>query len=203
MPIEVFADVWCPFTHVGLRRFVELRARVPEPPDLHVRAWPLERVNGRPLDPDFVAEEIEQLQASVASELFSGFDRGRFPSTTLPALALSGRAYQASPAVGEAVALELRDRLFERGEDISDPDVLRAVADAHDLPADAVHDEELAIRDWQEGRARGVIGSPHFFTPGGDFFCPALDVRKVDGHLLITADPEGFDRFIRSCFAGS
>lgn len=200
MPVEVFADVWCPFTHVGLRRFVELRTRVQEPVGLHVRAWPLERVNGRPLDPGFVAEEIDELRASVAPELFAGFDRDGFPTTTLPALALTGHGYQESAAIGEAVALELRDRLFERGEDISDPDVLRAVADAHDLPVEAVHDEELAIRDWHEGQTRGVIGSPHFFTPGGDFFCPALDVRKVDGHLLITADPEGFDRFIRSCF---
>ena len=58
---------------------------------------------------------------------------------------------------------------------------------------------EIVEADWAEGKARGVMGSPHFFTPGGDFFCPALDVRRVDGHLRITADPEGFDRFLESC----
>ena len=52
-------------------------------------------------------------------------------------------------------------------------------------------------RDWDEGRSRGVIGSPHFFTPGGDFFCPALDVRQVDGHVRITPDPDGFERVYR------
>ena len=28
MQVEVFADVWCPFTHVGLRRLVERRDHV-------------------------------------------------------------------------------------------------------------------------------------------------------------------------------
>jgi 2-hydroxychromene-2-carboxylate isomerase len=200
MQVEVFADVWCPFTHVGLRRFVELRGRMAAPPVLVVRSWPLELVNGAPMDPAFIAEEVEDIRASVAPDLFAGFDVERFPTTTLGALALTGRAYERSPATGEAVALELRDRLFERGEDISDGDVLAAVAAAHDLPAAATDDHDIPGRDWREGRARGVIGSPHFFTPGGDWFCPALDVsRDPDGHLRITADPEGFDAFVRSC----
>jgi predicted DsbA family dithiol-disulfide isomerase len=202
MQVEVFADVWCPFTHVGLRRFVERRARAGKAVDLRVRAWPLERVNGRPLDPAFVAEEVEQIRATVAPELFVGFDIGNFPATTIPALQLTCRAYETSMATGEAVALELRDRLFERGEDVSDPAILAAVATAHGLEPEGPADD-LPGQDWQEGQRRGVIGSPHFFTPGGSFFCPALDVRKVDGHLLITADPEGFDRFVRSCLASS
>jgi predicted DsbA family dithiol-disulfide isomerase len=200
MQVEVFADVWCPFTHVGLRRFVELRRRMAAPPVLVVRSWPLELVNGAPMDPDFIAEEVDDIRASVAPDLFGGFDVGRFPTTTLGALALTGRAYEQSPATGEAVALELRDRLFERGEDIGDPDVLAAVAARHRLPADAAEHHDIPERDWHEGRERGVIGSPHFFTPGGDWFCPALDVsRAADGHLRITADPEGFDAFVRSC----
>jgi hypothetical protein len=45
-----------------------------------------------------------------------------------------------------------------------------------------------------------VIGSPHFFTPAGSFFCPSLDVHRDDtGHLRITAD-SGFDQFIATCF---
>ena len=200
MQIEVFADVWCPFTHVGLRRFVDLRAQMGTPMALVVRAWPLELVNGKPMDAGFIAEEVEDIRGSVAPELFAGFDPARFPHTTLPALALTAHAYEASAAVGEAVALELRDRLFERGEDIADPEVLAAVAAGHGLPAAASDDHDLARRDWHEGQQRGVIGSPHFFTPGGDWFCPSLDVSRADdGHLRITDDPEGFDAFVRSC----
>lgn len=197
--VEVFADVWCPFAHVGLRRFVERRAQVGVEARLLVRAWPLEWVNGEPMDAGFIGEEVAQIRATVAPDLFAGFDADRFPTSTIAALELTGRAYARSAAAGEAVALELRDRLFERGEDVGDPDVVAAVAAAHDLPAPA-EVSDLTARDWAEGRERGVIGSPHFFTPGGSFFCPALDVRKVDGHLRITADPAGFDAFIESCF---
>lgn len=200
MHIEVFADVWCPFAHVGLRRFTERRAAAGADVGLLVRAWPLERVNGEPMDPGLIADEVAQIKATVAPELFAGFDPARFPTTTIPALQLSCRAYAASAPVGEAVALELRDRLFERGEDVSDRAVLAEVAARHGLDLDGA-DDDLPGRDWEEGRSRGVIGSPHFFTPGGDFFCPALDVRHVDGHLRITADPEGFERFLDSCFA--
>ena len=195
--IEVFADVWCPFTHVGLRRFVAERAEGRVAGVLRVRAWPLELVNGSPLDPAMVAEEIDQIRAQVDADVFAGFDPDRFPRTTLPALRLSAAAYRVGPQVGEAVALELRHRLFELGQDVSDPDVLAAARESHGVtahaPASTVED------DWAEGRARGVTGSPHFFTPGGQFFCPALEVSHVDGHLRITADPEGFDRFLASC----
>ena len=166
-----------------------------------VRAWPLEWVNGQPMDPGFIAAEVEQIRATVAPDLFVGFDPDRFPTTTVPALQLTGLAYATSVDTGEAVALELRDRLFERGEDVGDPEVLAAVAAAHGL-APVEGDDDLARSDWHEGQARGVIGSPHFFTPGGSFFCPALDVRSVDGHLRITADPAGFDAFLAACFGG-
>ena len=201
--IEVFADVWCPFTHVGLRRFVDQREMRGIEVGLRVRSWPLERVNGQPLDVDFVAEEIDEIRALVAPDLFSGFDPHRFPTTTLPALELTGRAYRGSTTLGESVALELRDRLFERGDDIGRPEVLAEVAAAHGMTPAATDSVEIVESDWAEGKARGVTGSPHFFTPGGDFFCPALDVERIDGQLRITADPEGFDRFLATCFDAS
>ena len=65
--IEVFADVACPFTHVGLRRFVERRAERgdPEPVHLRVRSWPLEVVNGQPLDPEHAAEAAAAARAAL------------------------------------------------------------------------------------------------------------------------------------------
>ena len=51
--IEVFADIWCPFAHVGLLAIAEERIRTGRfDVAIRVRAWPLELVNGVPLDPD-------------------------------------------------------------------------------------------------------------------------------------------------------
>ena len=85
--IEVFADVACPFTHVGLRRLVERRDELGRTDvRLRVRAWPLEVVNGEPLDPAFIEEEVDDIRAQVAPDLFTGFRRGAFPASTLSLL---------------------------------------------------------------------------------------------------------------------
>lgn len=200
--IEVFADVGCPFTHVGLRRFVERRRDAGrDDVVLAVRAWPLELVNGTPLDPDFIAEEVEEIHDQVAGELFAGFRAETFPATSLPAMALAAEAYRAGPEVGERVSLRLRELLFEEGRDVASPDVLEAVAAEHGLHPDAAEGRARVEAEHAEGRERGVIGSPHFFTPAGGFFCPSLDVgRDAAGHLRITADPDAFDAFVASCF---
>ncbi|MGZ4803623.1 MAG: DsbA family oxidoreductase, partial [Acidimicrobiia bacterium] len=86
--IEVFADISCPFTHVGLRRLIERRDQIGSTAVVHVKAWPLELVNGEPLSGPLVAEKVVALRSQVAPDLFLGFDAERFPSTTLPAMAL-------------------------------------------------------------------------------------------------------------------
>ena len=203
--IEVFADVGCPFTHVGLRRFAERRDADPALADvrLRVRSWPLELVNDAPLDPDFIAEEVDEIREQVAPDLFAGFDPAAFPATGLPAMALAAAAYRDDVATGEAVSLALRDLLFEQGRDVADAGVLAGVADAHGVGFDPGDPPVALVRDdYAEGRDRGVQGSPHFFTPAGAFFCPSLDIsRDAQGHLRITADPVGFDQFLDSCFA--
>lgn len=198
--IDVFADVSCPFTHVGLRRLVEHRHRIGrDDVRIIVRAWPLELVNGAPLAADFVAEEIAQIRAQVAPELFTGFRTDRFPRTTLDALRLTHAAYLVGDEVGEAVALELRDRLFERGEDVSDPAVLALVAHDHGVIVGAETDD--AVRsEWELGRRKGVIGSPHYFGPGIDMFCPALHIEKDGEHLHIEFDEAAFGAFTDACF---
>jgi predicted DsbA family dithiol-disulfide isomerase len=200
--IEVFADVGCPFTHVGLRRFVERRdALGRDDVVLRVRSWPLEVVNGQPLDPTFIAEEVDDLREQLGPELFTGFDGSAFPATSMPAMALAVAGYDVGPATGEAISLELRDLLFEQNTDVADLDVLAALAARHGIQAD-LSDHRRVLADHAEGVERGVIGSPHFFTPTGGFFCPSLDVhRDDDGHLRITADAEGFDRFLAACLA--
>jgi len=201
--IEVFADIVCPFTHVGLRRFVERRRRDGrDDVMLCVRSWPLELVNGVALAADFVADEIVELRAVAAPDLFRGFSADTFPATSMPALSLVASAYEVSVTVGESVSLAVRDRLFEDGLDVEDPASLRELADRFGVPhSDPDATRARVIADLDEGRARGVIGSPHFFTPRGDFFCPALDVsRDAEGHLHVAADPAAFDAFVDTCF---
>lgn len=198
--IEVFADIGCPFTHVGLRRFVQRRTEAGrEDLVLHVRAWPLEVVNGRPLDAAFVAEEIDDIRSQLGPDTFVGFDPAAFPSTSLPALTLAAAAFESSVAAGEAVSLALRDLLFEQGVDISDRQVLETMAADHGIDVD-LDDHEPVHAEHKLGVERAVIGSPHFFTPDGDYFCPALQIHRDEtGHLRVALDPSGFERFFESC----
>ena len=198
--VEVYADVICPFTHVGLRRFVQRRTELGrDDVKLHIRAWPLEIVNGAPLAAEVVAAEIDELRGEVAPGLFGGFRPDCFPATSLPAMVLADAAYGQSLDAGEQIGLELRSMLFEGGMDVSRPDVLLPLAAEYDLRVD-LGDPTRVLDDYAEGRRRGVVGSPHYFTPDGDFFCPALDVTHDDaGHLRVQLDPAGFDRFVDAC----
>jgi predicted DsbA family dithiol-disulfide isomerase len=201
--IEVFADIVCPFTHVGLRRFTSRRRDAGrEDVSLRILAWPLELVNGAPLDADFVADEIDELRQIVAPDLFKGFRAEVFPRSSLPAMALASAASAVAIGIGERVGLELRDLLFEQGLDLGDADLLAGVADRHGVPfSDSAEERERVLAEYANGMHRGVKGSPHYFTPGGDFFCPALDIsRDAAGHLHIQADPRSFDAFIDACF---
>jgi hypothetical protein len=116
-------------------------------------------------------------------------------------MTLAAAAYLVDVPTGEAVSLELRDLLFEQGVDISDPAVLGRLAQRHGVSVD-VSDDTAVRADHRLGQGRGVVGSPHFFTASGDFFCPSLEVsRDASGHLRITTDPEGFERFLASCLS--
>lgn len=209
--LEVFADVGCPFTHLGLVRFVDERKRRGRSDVvLRVRAWPLELVNGTPLDAAFIAEEVDDIRAQVAPHQFRSFTEAAFPTSTLPAMHLAAAADEAGPEVGEQVALALRDALFEEGLDVGDDAVLARIASDHGLTwppgaGDRRHLDAVVRQDWAEGRERGVIGSPHFFFTSGDgYFCPALDVgRDERGHLRVHADPEGFAAFLNEVFRQS
>lgn len=201
--IEIFADIWCPFAHVGLRALVAQRqARGRDDLPLWIRAWPLELVNSKPLDAHEVAEEIADLRAQVAPDLFAGFDEGAFPTTTLPALALASRAYWCDARTGEQVSLGLRNALFEEGRDIADIEVLASIARLYDIDGASPEDDEIVRNDWKDGQRRGVEGSPHFFCGGVSAFCPSLDISKDDnGHLHVRADTAGLDHFVSQCLA--
>jgi len=187
--IEVFADVWCPFAHVGLRAARRERERSGrDDVTFVIRPWPLELVNGVALDPAVTARHVRELREQVAPELFADFDESAFPTTTLPALALAIAAYEHDVATGEAVSWALRDALFEFGRDVSDPDVLAALARSFGLGEDAATRTASVEAQWHQGQARGVKGSPHFFCGAHDAFCPTLDISRLEGGDLSLRD---------------
>lgn len=199
--IELFAEITCPFTHVGLRRLLAERAdRHRTTPRLRVRAWPLELVNDGPLDGAGVAEKAAALRAQVAPDLFARVDPANWPATSRPAFALVHAAYRQGLDVGEAVSVSIRDALFEFGQDISDPEVLAAVAADHGVGPVTDADETSVEADWEEGRRRGVVGSPHFYFGDADAFCPTLAITKPDGKLHVEIDRSTFDAFVDTVF---
>lgn len=203
--IEVYADIWCPFAHVGLRSVVRRRNEL-ERDDvvMRVRAWPLELVNGAPLDRRSTAEHVDELRTQVASDLFGHFDPDHFPHTSLPALAVAAAAYRRDNMTGETVSLALRNALFEEGRDISRPDVLAGVANAHGIGAPDADDHEAVLAEWHAGESRGVKGSPHFFCENIEVFCPSLDISKTEeGHLQLRRNTEALDSFLARCFKES
>jgi predicted DsbA family dithiol-disulfide isomerase len=202
--IEVYADIWCPFAHVGLRSVFERRRELGrDDVAFIVRAWPLELVNGAPLDPSITAQHIEELREQVAPQLFQHFDPRHFPTTTLPALALVAGAYRQDARLGETVSFALRDALFERGCDVSHRDVLSHIGTRYGVRV-TDEDRESVLSEWREGQARGVKGSPHFFCGATEVFCPSLDIaRNTDGRLQIERNRAALDGFLLRCFGPS
>jgi predicted DsbA family dithiol-disulfide isomerase len=199
--IEVFADIWCPFAHVGLRTIYEQRARVGRTDmPIWVRAWPLELVNGMPLDPALTAEHANELREQVAPNLFRHLDVNEFPSSTLDALALANRAYRIDFQVGERASFALRNAIFEEGQDISDPSTLEDISRDLGVAMPDESDRVGVLADWHEGQRRGVLGSPHFFCDDDDVFCPSLDITKdpVKG-LSIVRDTSRLTDFLSRC----
>lgn len=204
--VEVFADILCPFTHAGLHTLIDRRTeRGLTAPRLRIRSWPLELINGKPLDADHVAAEIKALRASVRPDLFAGFSVETFPRTSMTAFALTAAAARnGDPALVEEVGMALRNALFEEGRDIGQPEVVAAIAERFGLiPLDSEETAEAVRTDWDEGKARGVVGSPHFFTAdGGNWFCPALAISRDEVGDFVVAWKQGTESFVQSVFAG-
>ncbi|MEI7593763.1 MAG: DsbA family protein [Actinomycetes bacterium] len=202
--IEVFADVSCPFAHVGLQRLVAKRAEMGrEDIRFWVRSWPLEIVNGEPRTGEGLRGIVADIREQVAPDSFAAFDAERFPSTLLPAMTLADYAYDQSLDSGERISLELRDLVFEQGVDVSDASVLADLAARYGIeitPAELFDRARMDV-DHAAGIQRGVIGSPHFFVGDANFFCPGLVIqRNPGGKNLVEIDTASFDAFAAICF---
>jgi predicted DsbA family dithiol-disulfide isomerase len=205
--VEVFADVLCPFTHAGLHTLIDRRRELGlTEPRLRIRAWPLELINGKPLDPHHIGAEIVALRGSVRPDLFGGFSEETFPATSMAAFALTAAADRsADPVLIEEVGMALRDAVFEQGLDVGRPEVVAPIAARFGLePLDADATLAAVHADWDEGKARGVVGSPHFFTDdGGNWFCPSLAISRDDVGNFVVAWKQGTEDFVGRAFGVS
>ena len=202
--LEIYADLWCPFAHLGLRAAARLRDELNPGDPLVIRAWPLELVNGIALDATKTKTNVDALQASVAPELFLGFKARVMPNSTLQALALVESANDLDPVLGERIGLGLRNLLFEHGIKIDNPELLEGIAQQNGLRESVINDTDRVIQRWSEGVARGVKGSPHFFFGETNLFCPLLDLSRNDqGALRVSEDIERLSEFLVSGFSAS
>ncbi len=198
----MFADITCPFTHIGLKIVGAEVAALDADIDIHVRAWPLEWVNGTMADPVAIGEKIALITDQLGVSDFAGFRTDRWPRTAIPALNLAAAGYEVDRATGLAVSLRLRSLVFEEGRDVADPDVLAEVAGSFGLAAPRIDPVDSVINDYEEGKRRGVRGSPDFFIGENEFFCPSLDLgHDTEGTLTSAFDADGLRALIASAAA--
>jgi len=194
--VEVFADITCPFTHVGLRTVAGAVADIDPDIELRMRAWPLEWVNASPTPADMVGAEILALREQAGIDAFEGFDPDTWPTTTIPAHNLAAAAYDKDSRTGLRVSLAVRDALFEDGLDVSDVDVLARLAADHGLETPSPEPVASVEADYAEGTRRGVRGSPDFWVGSDEFFCPALTVEHDESGFTVGFDNDGLQRFL-------
>jgi hypothetical protein len=204
--IEVFADIWCPSTHAALHSINDQLAAMRRPDiRIWVRAWPLEWVNGKAMEPSAAVSRSDELRDQVVPDLFDEFDGSRFPRSTIPALALVAKGYKVGFRVGESLSLEIRDVLFEQGHDVSDPEILNRIGRYFDLAPPGPDDYATVVAEWKEGLDRGVRGSPHFFCGDAECFCPSLDITR-QAHGGTREAQTGFGHlglFVEDCLSAS
>jgi predicted DsbA family dithiol-disulfide isomerase len=194
--LEVFADITCPFTHVGLKKVVKELTDVDGDVEIVIRAWPLEWVNGAPLGAAAVEAKITALQLQLGTDDFNNFCGDVWPTTTIPALNLAAAASDIDVSTGLAVSLALREALFEEGLDVGDLAVLSSVAKRFGLEPPSIEVDARVQADYAEGQRRGVRGSPDFWLGDEAFFCPALTLGHDDEGLTAEFDTEGFRDFL-------
>ena len=200
--IDVYADLWCPFAYVGLKRAMATSEVRSGDVELALRSWPLELINGTPLPQEKTHANATALRASVAPDLFAGVHNWVYPTSTLPALALAAKANVTDLQRGEAVSMHLRHLLFEEGLDLSSDLVLNEVAETFAIAREP-EDLHFVNLEYHEGQQRGVKGSPHFFCSSGEeIFCPTLDLsRDEEGNLHVQEMVSRLEGFFARCAA--
>lgn len=183
--LTVFSDLYCPWAYVFSIRLRRARAGVGQPP-VAWRCWPLELVNERGTPWDSLSQEIPVL-TQLEPDHFAPPRRETWPSTLLPAMeALKVAGELGGPQAADRFDEVARRAFFLDRRDLSiRPTLLDLAAgagldrEAFQVAFDGGGHRRGVIADWQEGRRRGVEGSPHAFLPDGSaVFNPGIG--KID-----------------------
>jgi predicted DsbA family dithiol-disulfide isomerase len=171
--LTVFSDLHCPWAYVFSIRLRRHRAALGAPP-VAWRCWPLELVNERGTTWSTLSSEIPVL-AQLEPDHFAAPRRETLPSTLLPAM----EALKVAAELGGAGGADRFDEAARRAffldrRDLSLRPTLLDLAVEAGLERAAFRDafdggghRREVIADWDEGRRRGVQGSPHAFLPDG------------------------------------
>lgn len=176
--LVVFADLGCPWAHVGVHRLWDARRRagLEDRVRFDVRAFPLELVNERPTP--FAGLQLEvpplsELAPDAGWELWSAAPT-TWPVTMLPAMEAVEAAKEQGLEASEHLDVELRRAFFGASRCISmRPVILEVATGCGRVDADALAealDDGRARRPLLDGywsAAEAVQGSPHVFAPDG------------------------------------
>lgn len=134
--VDVWSDFVCPFCFIGALRLEQLAAQ--RPLDLHWHAFQLRPAGAPPMDAakrEWITGHTPQLAAQMREEFGLDIDRGPLDIDTRAA----HRLFAAAQAAGKGA--QMHDALFRaywlQGEDISDANVLAAIAATLDFDATA------------------------------------------------------------------
>jgi predicted DsbA family dithiol-disulfide isomerase len=183
--LTVFSDLHCPWAYVFTIRLRRARAEIGQPP-VAWRCWPLELVNERGTPWETLSQEIPVL-TQLEPDHFAPPRRETWPSTLLPAMeALKVAAELGGPEAADRFDQAARRAFFLDRRDLSIRPTLLDLGAEAGLDRDAFRDafdggghRRSVVADWQEGRRRGVEGSPHAFLPDGTaVFNPGIG--KID-----------------------
>jgi predicted DsbA family dithiol-disulfide isomerase len=171
--LTVFSDLYCPWAYVFSIRLRRARAGLDRPP-VAWRCWPLELVNERGTPWDTITQEVPVL-AQLEPDHFAPPRRETWPSTLLPAMeALKVAGELGGPEAADRFDEAARRAFFRDRRDLSIRPTLAEIAAEAGLDRAGFLDafdggghRRSVVADWQEGRRRGVQGSPHAFLPDG------------------------------------
>ena len=173
--IEVFADIWCPFAHVGLRAIQERAG--PERSHRRVDLGPSVAVaigeRRAPRSDGHLATRRRTCESRSPRSCSATSTSDRFPTSTLDALALANRAYRSGLHSGERASFALRDALFEEGRDVSDPRRPRIPGERSGRGH--ARRSPTARLSWRTGtKESGAVSSAHHISSVATPTCSAL-----------------------------
>ena len=171
--LTVFSDLHCPWAYVFSIRLRRARTAVGEPP-VAWRCWPLELVNDRGTPWETISQEIPVL-TQLEPDHFAPPRRQTWPSTLLPAMeALKVAGELGGPEAADRYDEAARRAFFLDRRDLSIRPTLAEIAAETGLDRarfldafDGGGHRRSVVADWEEGRRRGVEGSPQVFLPDG------------------------------------